>query len=577
MTTWTDQNGNVLPTAWDSNTPQALTTQFTPYKNIAATNMQAAIQEEVDDLGAQTGATLIGYTPYSNISSATVQNAINEEIDDLAAQGGAALIGFTPTGNIAATTVQAAIAEEITDLSASTGSSLIGHVASGAGAAAQTIQAKLRTFVNQTDYSTLAQAIAAAQRINLSSGNTSLTTSVAPANNTELIGYKQDFINYNNANASVIYSSALVNVSVVSSSNNIISGVHLKPVTNNVASSVGYQSDGQVFSQLTDLLISNYATATLFTKSQQLQFNRIKVVGCGTGLVFQGTAINYNIDWFNNLITLEDCTLAGATSGANLDFQGQGLMARSCDFSGGGVAAPYGSVRIRAGSWDANFINPYIEALPAGSFGFLCEGGWTKITGGFFQGNAIGSPAGAIVRATGGAIVILDGNASGQSYFINQVQADGAGTKVYIMPGFLSGSSLSCTGAVAVATNGAVIIDLRTYFNSGTFTATLTGCATSPTVTASWQRNGNLVTLAIPNIAATSNTTACTLTGLPAEIQPISTQYLVSNVQDSGSEFLGACSVTGGVVSLSKGAVGTGFSATGVKGWRGTTITYTLY
>jgi hypothetical protein len=145
------------------------------------------------------------------------------------------------------------------------------------------------------------------------------------------------------------------------------------------------------------------------------------------------------------------------------------------------------------------------------------------------------------------------------------------------MPGFLSGSSLSCTGAVAVATNGAVIIDLRTYFNSGTFTATLTGCATSPTVTASWQRNGNLVTLAIPNIAATSNTTACTLTGLPAEIQPISTQYLVSNVQDSGSEFLGACSVTGGVVSLSKGAVGTGFSATGVKGWRGTTITYTLY
>jgi hypothetical protein len=152
MTTWTDQNGNVLPTAWDSNTPQALTTQFTPYKNIAATNMQAAIQEEVDDLGAQTGATLIGYTPYSNISSATVQNAINEEIDDLAAQGGAALIGFTPTGNIAATTVQAAIAEEITDLSASTGSSLIGHIASGAGAVARTLRSKEMDVVSASDY-----------------------------------------------------------------------------------------------------------------------------------------------------------------------------------------------------------------------------------------------------------------------------------------------------------------------------------------------------------------------------------------------------------------------------------------
>jgi hypothetical protein len=41
--------------------PTASTLPFTPYANIAATTIQGAIQEEVDDLGAGTGSTLVGF------------------------------------------------------------------------------------------------------------------------------------------------------------------------------------------------------------------------------------------------------------------------------------------------------------------------------------------------------------------------------------------------------------------------------------------------------------------------------------------------------------------------------------
>jgi hypothetical protein len=57
-------------------------------------------------------------------------------------------------------------------------------------------------------------------------------------------------------------------------------------------------------------------------------------------------------------------------------------------------------------------------------------------------------------------------------------------------------------------------------FASGTFTATLTGCTTSPTGTATWYRVGNIVTLVLPSLSGISNATTCTVTGLPAGIQP---------------------------------------------------------
>jgi hypothetical protein len=53
---------------------------------------------------------------------------------------------------------------------------------------------------------------------------------------------------------------------------------------------------------------------------------------------------------------------------------------------------------------------------------------------------------------------------------------------------------------------------------SGSYTGTLTGCTTAPTVTITWLKSGNLVTQSIPSQSCTSNATTFTITGGPAAI-----------------------------------------------------------
>jgi hypothetical protein len=85
-----------------------------------------------------------------------------------------------------------------------------------------------------------------------------------------------------------------------------------------------------------------------------------------------------------------------------------------------------------------------------------------------------------------------------------------------IASGTLANARLPAT--INVATD--LQINSVPIFASGTFTATLTGCTTSPTGTATWYRAGNIVTLVLPSLSGISNATTCTVTGLPAGIQP---------------------------------------------------------
>jgi hypothetical protein len=85
-----------------------------------------------------------------------------------------------------------------------------------------------------------------------------------------------------------------------------------------------------------------------------------------------------------------------------------------------------------------------------------------------------------------------------------------------IASGTLANARLPAT--INVATD--LQINSVSIFASGTFTATLTGCTTSPTGTATWYRAGNIVTLVLPVLTGVSNSTSMTITGLPAGIQP---------------------------------------------------------
>jgi hypothetical protein len=119
-------------------------------------------------------------------------------------------------------------------------------------------------------------------------------------------------------------------------------------------------------------------------------------------------------------------------------------------------------------------------------------------------------------------------------------------------------------------------------YEEGTYTATLTGCTTSPTATVSYVRNGKSVVLRIANFLATSNTTACTITGAPAHLFPTTaTTIPIAAIQDNTLNHPGQIDIsTGGVWTLSfystiSNLTGT-FTNSGSKGMGGQSLSYSL-
>jgi hypothetical protein len=110
---------------------------------------------------------------------------------------------------------------------------------------------------------------------------------------------------------------------------------------------------------------------------------------------------------------------------------------------------------------------------------------------------------------------------------------------------------------------------------SGNFTATLTGCTTSPTGSVEWTIDNNEVTLKFPDITGTSNTTAATLTGLPTKLQPSSSQIVVGRTVDNGVDSISLIDITSGTFTLYYGS-GFTFTNAGTKGMKACTIKYRM-
>jgi hypothetical protein len=114
---------------------------------------------------------------------------------------------------------------------------------------------------------------------------------------------------------------------------------------------------------------------------------------------------------------------------------------------------------------------------------------------------------------------------------------------------------------------------------SGSFTGTLTGVSGSVTGNIKYSVNGDAVTLECPAIAGTSNTTACTITGMPAVIRPLATagQNCVGITLDNTSTRTVSRIHVGddGVLTLHVGTSAT-FTSSGSKGIEPCTFSYRL-
>lgn len=108
------------------------------------------------------------------------------------------------------------------------------------------------------------------------------------------------------------------------------------------------------------------------------------------------------------------------------------------------------------------------------------------------------------------------------------------------------------------------------YYARGSFTITLTGMTGTVTGTINWVANGHMVTLSVATagISGTSNATSMTGTGLPASLWPVTDQWSMTNVEDSGIGSLGILRVAAatGLITFTKDGAGNLFTNTGAKG-----------
>lgn len=111
----------------------------------------------------------------------------------------------------------------------------------------------------------------------------------------------------------------------------------------------------------------------------------------------------------------------------------------------------------------------------------------------------------------------------------------------------------------------------------GSFTATLTGCTTSPTVTILYSINGGVVSLWVPTLTGTSNGGYCSITGIPALLVPVNGKWVMAIIEDNGANALGMLQIsTTFYLSKTIDYGVTIFTTSGIKGIPQQVISYSL-
>lgn len=164
--------------------------------------------------------------------------------------------------------------------------------------------------------------------------------------------------------------------------------------------------------------------------------------------------------------------------------------------------------------WDCGRADSAIPALNADIYieGTSFAPNKNSISGNVaYRGAVRTNPGHFILEANGGSAAV-------NSQYANNVVSAGGAQNQYASPAIstLLGLYNSPPGS---RLQGNLGFGTETE-TSAQFVVTLTGCTSAPTGLAKLTRQGNIVAIRVPQILGTSNTTAATLTGLPAAFWP---------------------------------------------------------
>lgn len=287
-----------------------------------------------------------------------------------------------------------------------------------------------------------------------------------------------------------------------------------------------------------------------------------------------------------NLIRLDDCMIDyNAIYGVDFD-QGDELQMIGCDLEQNGTAGNTSSGAIHIGS--------SVNASPTYGFGKVWlqnlwlesnTGGysiqvdaptesqnvWITIRGGHTASSVSGNAINILGTGGAGHVTITEhySGSTGDTWNITSAYATLQDVNVNV----LNDSGVTYPSYQGVNTGS------KNYRNgrTSTVTLTLTGCTTAPTVTASIYQQGDEVTLIIPptGALATSNSTAATLTGLPAALYPNNDFVGSLPTTNSGTNAIWSCYIpaTTGVIALGYEQT---FTSSGQKGTPGGVLTWRI-
>ncbi len=164
------------------------------------------------------------------------------------------------------------------------------------------------------------------------------------------------------------------------------------------------------------------------------------------------------------------------------------------------------------------------------------------------------SNSSVFANATSGSFTITlptAATAAGLTYAIykmdastNTVTIDGSGSETI-------GGALTVVLGGNTSNSRLIIISdganwqIKELYEEGAYTATLTGCTTSPTATVSYVRNGKTVSVRMSTLVATSNTTTCTITGMPSHLWPVTgSNPVIEDVRNNTLSQIGLISIS---------------------------------
>lgn len=230
---------------------------------------------------------------------------------------------------------------------------------------------------------------------------------------------------------------------------------------------------------------------------------------------------------------------------------------------------------------NANFTEIYTSFIATGAItaaGFVVTGSAIPANGVYLPaagslGFASSSTLRLSVNSTGNWVSVAP--TAGVAWTINGL----SGQHPLVVNG--AGATAASTSQVYEPLYSAVAVKDIATSDSGSFTGTLTGCTTSPTATFNWVRSGGLVTIdCSAGLTATSNTTACTVTGVSAALTPARTQRVAAILTDNTVQVIGWVQISGTTLSFQMGNPApslTGFTAAGTKGVTANmSLTYSL-